>query len=143
MRGSFDVDPCECPVDPTVEFQQGCVEGVPVIGINFVADEGFTLSITGNGRDLSYDPGVYREKMRPFEGYLWVIFDGETPVKRGLLDVEACPEDPTPTPPPPTKPPGGGVEPEAGMPVVILMAAGGLVALLFGLREYIAFKRKA
>jgi hypothetical protein len=79
------------PPDPTVEFVQGCVDCVPVIGITFTGIEGDTLNITGNGRDLLYEPGVYREKMRPFDSYMWVIYRGDEPVARGKLLVEECP----------------------------------------------------
>ena len=70
----------EPPIVPSVSFQQGCVDGVPVIGIDFSGEPGDILSIFGNGRNLEYSPGVYREKMRPFDSYAVSITRGDRTV---------------------------------------------------------------
>jgi len=136
-RGKVTVGACDCPADPYVSFQQGCVDLVPVIGIDFVGEGGDSLSITGNGRDLSYTPGVYREQMRPFDSYTWAIFRGESGVDKGTLLVEVCPAEPTP---PPDDPPetGGG---EAPIALVAALALVGGAVLVLGVREAVSAKR--
>jgi len=138
-RGKVSVDPCDCPADPYVSFQQGCVDGVPVIGIDFVGEKGDTLSITGNGRDLSYTPGVYREQMRPFDSYTWAIFRGEGGMDKGTLLVDVCPVDPTPTKPPDDPPETGGGEAPIALVAALALVGGALLVL--GVREAVSAKR--
>lgn len=58
------------------------------------------------------------------------------------VEPTATPVPPTSTPPPPTQPPGGSTGgSDAGSGAVALVAAGGILALLVGIREFMKAKR--